>query len=88
MGNTGNLKSCFALFFCSLRGQAREKQRRCLPADGEKPDSSSPCQSGEPAALPWAEHHRSHAQQSKCPAYQFAPASGNYLREELISIGK
>lgn len=61
VGYTGNLKSCFY----SLRGQTREKQRRCLPADGEKPHTSSPRQSGGPAALPRAEHHRSHAQQSK-----------------------
>lgn len=56
------------MYFFSFRGKTREKQHRCLPADGEEHDSSSPCQSGEPAALQWAEHDRSHAQQSEHPA--------------------
>lgn len=53
------------LFFFPVREQIGKKQHRCLSADGEKSDSPAPCQSGELASLPRAEHRRGPAQQSK-----------------------
>lgn len=70
MENSSKQKICFVSF--SIRGQTRKKQHRRLPADGEKPDSSSPGQSGGPAAVPRTEYHRSHAQQSERPTQHFS----------------
>lgn len=76
-GSTGNLKPCFVLFlfflFLFLRGPTWEKQYCCLPAHGEKHDSSSPRQSGESVAMSGGEHHGCHIEQSMCPTLQRVP---------------
>lgn len=81
-GRTSQKLFCTIFFSLFLRGQTRAKQRGRLPVDGEESDSSSPRKSGEPAAVPRAEHHRSNAQQSKWPMCHFA----GQLLQEVISI--
>lgn len=65
----------------SDRRQTGEEQRRRLPADGEKPDSSPPRQPGRPATVPRAERHRSPAGQSERPTL-------HALQQEWNSIEK